>query len=133
MFSSWKFLYSVCLLFFYFIFCFFFFFFSSRRRHTRSKRDWSSDVCSSDLYTDSYFRSMEQLNVRRVDAYPSVTGSMAQIIAYVEGLIERGYAYQVDGDVYFEVGRFPRYGQLSGRVEETGLEEARVENEPGKR
>src|SRR5207249_9051191 len=32
-----------------FLFCFFFFFFSSRRRHTRSKRDWSSDVCSSDL------------------------------------------------------------------------------------
>src|SRR5699024_12087564 len=32
-----------------FIVCFFFFFFSSRRRHTRSKRDWSSDVCSSDL------------------------------------------------------------------------------------
>src|SRR2546421_4232609 len=37
--------------FFLFIFiCFFFFFFSSRRRHTRSDRDWSSDVCSSDLY-----------------------------------------------------------------------------------
>src|SRR5690349_24753069 len=33
----------------YFIFYFFFFFFSSRRRHTRSLRDWSSDVCSSDL------------------------------------------------------------------------------------
>src|SRR5699024_2154007 len=32
--------------------CMFFFFFSSRRRHTRSKRDWSSDVCSSDLYSD---------------------------------------------------------------------------------
>src|SRR5690349_21869713 len=33
----------------YFLFLFFFFFFSSRRRHTRSLRDWSSDVCSSDL------------------------------------------------------------------------------------
>src|SRR5207249_9668044 len=32
-----------------FVYCFIFFFFSSRRRHTRSKRDWSSDVCSSDL------------------------------------------------------------------------------------
>src|SRR5690349_23376777 len=37
------------LFFFYFFFFFFFFFFSSRRRHTRSLRDWSSDVCSSDL------------------------------------------------------------------------------------
>src|SRR5690349_21977855 len=42
---------STCCLFFFFIcfFFFFFFFFSSRRRHTRSLRDWSSDVCSSDL------------------------------------------------------------------------------------
>src|SRR5207249_7335365 len=39
----------VCLFDFLYMCCFFFFFFSSRRRHTRSKRDWSSDVCSSDL------------------------------------------------------------------------------------
>src|SRR5690349_23996309 len=38
-----------CFFFFLFLFIFFFFFFSSRRRHTRSLRDWSSDVCSSDL------------------------------------------------------------------------------------
>src|SRR5207249_9553402 len=37
---------------FFFYFFFFFFFFSSRRRHTRSKRDWSSDVCSSDLISN---------------------------------------------------------------------------------
>src|SRR5207253_5699237 len=44
--------YFISLSFFYFIGCyfFFFFFFSSRRRHTRWPRDWSSDVCSSDLY-----------------------------------------------------------------------------------
>src|SRR5438067_9827854 len=45
-----RFLYSMFFIFLLFIsFFFFFFFFSSRRRHTRSKRDWSSDVCSSDL------------------------------------------------------------------------------------
>src|SRR5207249_11646329 len=42
-------LYIFYLFFYFFFFVFFFFFFSSRRRHTRSKRDWSSDVCSSDL------------------------------------------------------------------------------------
>src|SRR5690349_20424662 len=41
--------FSLFLFFFLCFFCFFFFFFSSRRRHTRSLRDWSSDVCSSDL------------------------------------------------------------------------------------
>src|SRR5207249_9506743 len=39
----------LCVFWVFLVFCFFFFFFSSRRRHTRSKRDWSSDVCSSDL------------------------------------------------------------------------------------
>src|SRR5438067_5847898 len=45
-------LYILILIFFFFVcvFFFFFFFFSSRRRHTRSKRDWSSDACSSDLH-----------------------------------------------------------------------------------
>src|SRR5690349_22684822 len=53
------------LLFFLFFLCcfffFFFFFFSSRRRHTRSLRDWSSDVCSSDLYLASAFNNIMDL------------------------------------------------------------------------
>src|SRR5438067_9766675 len=45
---------SLCMMFIdYYSFLFFFFFFSSRRRHTRSKRDWSSDVCSSDLSAEN--------------------------------------------------------------------------------
>ena len=84
-------------------------------------------------YTDSYFESMDQLSVRPADAYPTVTGSMPQIIEYIEGLIDRGFAYAVDGDVYFEVARFPAYGKLSGRTEESGMEGVRVELEPGKR
>src|SRR5438067_3877962 len=49
MFACIVFMFFLFLLFLYFFNYFFFFFFSSRRRHTRSKRDWSSDVCSSDL------------------------------------------------------------------------------------
>src|SRR5437868_8645009 len=48
-FSQSYYLYYLSIIFFFIFFFFFFFFFSSRRRHTRSKRDWSSDVCSSDL------------------------------------------------------------------------------------
>src|SRR5207247_3025406 len=45
----------------------FFFFFSSRRRHTRSTRDWSSDVCSSDLETDQFsFRQLRWLRLKAV-------------------------------------------------------------------
>src|SRR5438105_6557014 len=53
------------LLFFYLCLCFFFFFFfSSRRRHTRSTRDWSSDVCSSDLLCRFIFRVKQRLLFR---------------------------------------------------------------------
>src|SRR5438045_8888548 len=49
------------------------------------------------------------------------------------GLVDAGYAYEVEGDVYFEVAKFPDYGKLSGRTEEGGLVGARKELEPGKR
>jgi len=86
-------------------------------------------------YTESYFAAMDQLNVQRAHVYPTVTGSMPAIIAFVQGLIERGYAYVSDGDVWFSVARFPGYGQLSHRAEalEEGLVGARKELEPGKR
>ncbi|MPZ14781.1 MAG: cysteine--tRNA ligase [Chloroflexi bacterium] len=84
-------------------------------------------------YTDAYFEAMARLGVRPAHEYPTVTGSMPSIIAYIQGLIDRGYGYVVDGDVYFEVARFPEYGKLSGRTDEEGLVGARKELEPGKR
>ena len=83
-------------------------------------------------YSDSYFEVMDRLNVLRAHQYPTVTGSMAAIIDYVSGLIERGYGYEVDGDVYFEVDKFEAYGQLSGRTEDEGqMVGVRKELEPG--
>ncbi len=84
-------------------------------------------------YTASYFEVMDRLNVARADSYPSVTESMPGIIAYVEGLIDRGYGYVAGGDVYFEVAKFEPYGQLSGRTDEGQLVAVRKELEPGKR
>jgi len=84
-------------------------------------------------YTDSYWESMDLLGVRKADVYPTVTGTMPQIIDYVQGLIDRGFAYEVDGDVYFDLDRDPDYGKLSGRLEESGMVGVRKELEPGKR
>ena len=86
-------------------------------------------------YSDSYFAAMDALNVLRADEYPTVTGVMPQIIAFVEGLVARGAAYVADGDVWFSVEHFPDYGTLSGRQDalEEGLVGARKELEPGKR
>jgi len=86
-------------------------------------------------YSDSYFEAMDRLNVLRAHEYPTVTGVMAGIIEFVQALIERGYAYAADGDVWFSVERFPDYGALSGRQEtlDESLVGVRKELEPGKR
>lgn len=60
-----------------------------------------------------YFIDAEGLNVRRADVHPKVTENMDIIIDIVKTLVEKGYAYEADGDVYFETAKFPAYGKLS--------------------
>ncbi len=60
-----------------------------------------------------YFVDAEGLNVRKADVHPKVTENMDIIIDIVKTLVEKGYAYQADGDVYFETSKFPEYGKLS--------------------
>jgi cysteinyl-tRNA synthetase len=78
-------------------------------------------------YTESYFRDMDRIGVRRADIFTYVTEFMPKIIEFVAGLIEKDHAYVLDGDVYFSVPSFPSYGRLSGRDEEAMLAGARIE------
>ena len=80
-----------------------------------------------DRYIKGYFESIDALNVQRADIYPKVTEHIPDIIAMVEKIIETGYGYVVDGDVYFSVESFPEYGKLSGRKLEDMQAGARVE------
>src|SRR5690606_39286422 len=63
-----------------------FFFFSSRRRHTRFSRDWSSDVCSSDLYSDEFARTFS-LPYSSIESAPDRLGRMAvrELVRRIEG------------------------------------------------
>ena len=88
------------------------------------------------MYTDAYDAVMGNLNVLRPHAYPKVTETLPQIIAMIEGLIEKQAAYEAEEAVYFSVERFPSYGALSTRTEESGIQagaSGRVDDEPGKR
>lgn len=58
---------------------------------------------------------MASLGVLPPDVAPKATEHIAQMIALIEHLMGKGLAYPVDGDVYFEVQRFPAYGRLSGK------------------
>jgi len=68
--------------------------------------------------THDYMRNLEALGVDGVDYFPRCTQSMKQIIELTEKLIDGGFAYQADGDVYFEVSKCPGYGRLSHRTDE---------------
>ncbi len=69
-------------------------------------------------YTVSYFRDMDAIGVRRADEFTYVTEFIPRIIEVVQALIDRGHAYELNGDVYFSVPSFPDYGRLSHRDEE---------------
>ncbi len=63
-----------------------------------------------------YFHSMDALGVRRAEKYPRVSETMADIIAMVQKLVDKGYAYALEnGDVFYSVEKFQGYGKLSGR------------------
>ncbi|HZR93539.1 MAG TPA: cysteine--tRNA ligase [Gaiellaceae bacterium] len=62
-----------------------------------------------------YVEDTDLLGLGRPDAEPRATETVPEIVAAIEQLIEQGYAYAVDGDVYFRVGRYAEYGRLSGQ------------------
>ncbi len=64
-------------------------------------------------YTDEYYNDMELLGVSRADIEPNATEHIQEMLDAIQTLIEKGYAYPVEGDVYFEVSKFEGYGKLS--------------------
>jgi cysteinyl-tRNA synthetase len=78
-------------------------------------------------YTDEYYVDMDMLGVGRADIEPKATEHIAEIIAIVQRLIERGFAYEADGSVYYAVDAFPDYGKLSKRDKDEMIAGARIE------
>jgi len=66
-------------------------------------------------YTDEYIKDMESLGVDRPDLEPKATEHIPEIVELVKRLVERGYAYEAGGDVFFSVRKFAGYGKLSGK------------------
>ncbi len=69
----------------------------------------------SEKYIGEYFRDAEALNLKKATVHPKVTENMDEIIAFVKALVEKGYAYEAEGDVYYRTRRFGGYGRLSGQ------------------
>ncbi len=84
-------------------------------------------------YIQAFEQNMRDLGVLWPTVQPRVTREIDWIIRMVQGLIDKGYAYVVDGDVYFDVTKDPDYGKLSGRKVDEMLAGARVEVDERKR
>ena len=68
-----------------------------------------------DRYISEYYKDADALNIKRATINPRATEYINKIIKFVKELIEKGYAYEVDGDVYFSTKKFDKYGKLSGQ------------------
>lgn len=64
-------------------------------------------------FIEEFWTDVKGLNFREADIHPKATENIDKIIEIVSGLIEKGFAYEVDGDVYFSPSKFPEYGKLS--------------------
>ena len=86
-----------------------------------------------EFYTAAFFEDLKALNFLEAESYPRATGTIPEMIALVERLVETGHAYVAGGNVYFDVRSFPRYGQLSGNTVEKLKAGARIEVNDEKR
>jgi len=74
-----------------------------------------------------YFRYAEELNILKADRYPLATQHIAEIVSLIGELVDKGFAYDAGGDVYFRVRSFPQYGRLSKRNVDELQSGARIE------
>ncbi|MDP8218867.1 MAG: cysteine--tRNA ligase [Candidatus Theseobacter exili] len=84
-------------------------------------------------YINEYFVEMDRLNVMNPAVQPLATEHISEILEMVTGLMEKGMAYESDGDVFFEVNKFSSYGKLSGKAVEDLIAGSRVEVNKKKR
>ena len=87
----------------------------------------------SERYVAAFREDIAVLGVLAPEVEPKATEHVPEMIALIERLVAGGYAYVIDGDVYFEIGRFPPYGRLSGKNLDELLVGARVEVDERKR
>jgi cysteinyl-tRNA synthetase len=84
-------------------------------------------------YIQAYYEDMGRLGIRQASIEPKATEHMTDIIHLIEILVKKGFAYQVDGDVYFEVAKYASYGRLSKRRLDDMQAGARVDVDERKR
>jgi len=98
-----------------------------------ARREKKSPAQIADFYERAFFEDIERLNIRQAWKYPRATKHIPEMIALVEKLVEKGYAYVSNRSVYYDVTTFGNYGDLSGNTLTQLRAGARIEVNPDKR
>jgi len=78
-------------------------------------------------YSDAFFEDINRLRIKSANTYPKATENIDEIIAMIKSLVDNGFAYNVDGNIFYNVSSFNEYGKLSGKNIEELESGARVE------
>ena len=93
----------------------------------RAKKEQVDALGLAAKYIKEFFADAKALGVREADKHPKVSEHLPEIIEMIEKLVATGFAYEVDGNVYYNVRKFEGYGKLSGRCLEDMQAGARVD------
>jgi cysteine--tRNA ligase len=86
-----------------------------------------------DKYIEEYFKDARAIGIRKATVHPRVTENIKEIIDFIQDLIDKGFAYVLGNDVYFEVKKFKEYGKLSHKNIDDLISGARIEINDEKR
>ena len=84
-----------------------------------AKREHKTVMQIAELYTKAFFDDCAALNIRRPDTVQPATGCIGDFIRVISALIEKGYAYEAGGNIYFDTSKSEKYGELAGYTEST--------------
>lgn len=93
----------------------------------RAKEEGVTEKEVADKYIEEYFKDAEGLGIKRANYHPRVTEMIPDIIEVIKKIMDRGFAYVVDGDVYFDTQKYKEYGKLSKQNMEELEAGARIE------
>ena len=98
----------------------------------RAKETHEDPLVLSERYAQSFYRDMKDLHVNSISLYAKASDFIPEIVAQIQGLVDKGIAYKIHGGVYYDISKFPEYGKLSRQNLEQ-LTVHRVDPDPEKR
>jgi cysteinyl-tRNA synthetase len=99
----------------------------------KANQEETDPAIVAEKFTEAFMEDIRKLKVKPADLYPKATAHMAEIIHMIKTLEDKKFAYNIDGNVFYEVNKFNDYGKLSGKNTEDLESGARVEIDKRKR